>query len=882
MNTSAVQSQFIVFASTDPRTLFSNFSRMTNLEKDRIVWPFLIDVVKELQKLTKGKGEFLPVTKQRWSVKETERFLSNYAHFSRNEGKFEFAKSALELCCHVEPENISHLLKLADVENCLGNTDQSLLLLEEAFSKSSNLNEKNRIEERLTRQFRKMGLVDRELALHLKRARQDRYPDHHLLQFWALVEESATDREIENIYLDIFAERKLRIISTVCFADYKRKKGDLNGGPYRDALRYLRRRFERNNVPRFAQFFYAKAMIQDDPSNEKNIRKLISILENRFAPFEGDDILEMAYLLEQARLDSRAVKLLEDGVQTHPENYKLWLHRSYQLAKVDDDGVKEQFISAFKTANFVDNARQAARVHEILGDLKTAQSILYKEVNQNVSQEGALRDLLRVTFKRGNLSFLKPLERKLLTASDMAHDENSDLLRFRALLGIFPNGEIWKESFLYPETVIEHILNQAIKVYSPTERAEIVLVTAGLGSGGAERQTAACAANLDNLAMGDRRTKLLCRNLNPLYNRDFYLRQIKSGKHSYEDFNNISRIERQTTINTLSWDEQNRIALLKSLPLDLATFAVDLYLSFIKDRPILVHAWQDTTCIAASLAAKLAGVPYVLLSTRSSRPIMKKRFRKYLKHSYRRLLEDDNVMMINNSAAGARDYEDWLGLPIGTVGVVYNGLNLDELRSGNATEQRSDIRKRLKIPISAPVVGGVMRMSEEKRPDWFIETAIEICNARKDAHIILLGDGPMHSSLSERVATENLADRIHLVGNQSPVGPWMRNMNILMLSSQIEGLPNVLIEAQSLGVPVASSNVGGVPEAMIDGKTGILLPSQDRALWPDLILRFLNEVTVSDIYSKTAYDFAENNFSMEAMVKKTNTVYESFDTKLSL
>jgi len=118
------------------------------------------------------------------------------------------------------------------------------------------------------------------------------------------------------------------------------------------------------------------------------------------------------------------------------------------------------------------------------------------------------------------------------------------------------------------------------------------------------------------------------------------------------------------------------------------------------------------------------------------------------------------------------------------------------------------IRADFGIAPNTPVLGGVMRCSFGKRPELWTEVAIRLAGQLDPFHAILVGDGPMLPQLRERVRDAGYRDRIHFVGQRTPVEPWMRAMDVLFLSSLTEGMPNVLVEAQSLGVPVATMAIG--------------------------------------------------------------------------
>jgi glycosyltransferase involved in cell wall biosynthesis len=120
-----------------------------------------------------------------------------------------------------------------------------------------------------------------------------------------------------------------------------------------------------------------------------------------------------------------------------------------------------------------------------------------------------------------------------------------------------------------------------------------------------------------------------------------------------------------------------------------------------------------------------------------------------------------------------------------------------------------------------------------------------------------------------------LADRIHYVGRQSPVEPWMRAMDLLFLSSLTEGLPNVLIEAQSLGVPVATMRIGGAPETVIENETAIVLDEGPVAGIADPIGALLADRTRRKAFGRRAAQWTTDQFGIEATVDKLLGYYRA-------
>src|SRR5206468_931340 len=175
-------------------------------------------------------------------------------------------------------------------------------------------------------------------------------------------------------------------------------------------------------------------------------------------------------------------------------------------------------------------------------------------------------------------------------------------------------------------------------------------------------------------------------------------------------------------------------------------------------------------------------------------------FQPYMREAYRLLAARPTVCLLNNSEAGARDYERWLGLPRGTFKIVRNGFDFSGLEPAEKKEGAREFRTRLGIPAEVPLVGSVLRFSEEKCPLRWIDTAARVAERRPDVRFLMVGDGPLREEARCRAHACGLDDRIVMPGNEKDATVAIAAMDVFLLTSRLEGLPNVLVEAQALGV----------------------------------------------------------------------------------
>ncbi len=419
--------------------------------------------------------------------------------------------------------------------------------------------------------------------------------------------------------------------------------------------------------------------------------------------------------------------------------------------------------------------------------------------------------------------------------------------------------------------IVREIADTAIAAYEPVPR-RIISITSSLAPGGAERQVVNLLRGLsDSTSPFD--LALFCISLSRRTQRDFFLPLLAEKSVAV-----VTPPENALDSWLLLPEFAPFSRIVRSFPPDMAGLIAFWMREFTRRRPQVVHAWQDATNLTAVVAALLAGVPRVVLGTRSVRPDNpRRRLKRFMQEGYQAVLGHPAVVVSNNSLAGARDYADWLGIDPSTIEVVYNGIDFDQLARSVDPRRTRAVREELGIPPDAPVIGSAFRMSEEKRPLLWVDTAAVIARRQSRAHFIVYGDGPMRTDMQERAARVGIADRLHLPGREDEIGSCYKAMDVVLLTSRHEGLPNVLLEAQSLGVPVVAPDVGGVGETIADGVTGWAVrcnePSELAGALADHVDRCLKEPGWIANAQAEAPSFVRQRFSMAAMVQRTLAVY---------
>ena len=172
------------------------------------------------------------------------------------------------------------------------------------------------------------------------------------------------------------------------------------------------------------------------------------------------------------------------------------------------------------------------------------------------------------------------------------------------------------------------------------------------------------------------------------------------------------------------------------------------------------------------------------------------------------------------------------------VRTIINGIPLPRQPSAR---QREEALTALGIPEGHAVVGTVAKMVSKKQQSDLLRAAVLVLRERPQTAFVLVGQGPLRASLEAMADSLGIADSVFFPGFVDDLIPLVAGFDVFALSSLHEGLPTVLIEATSLGVPVVATRIGGTPEIIEDGVNGILVPPRDPARLGEAILRLLGD-----------------------------------------
>ncbi|MEN5161464.1 glycosyltransferase [Achromobacter spanius] len=425
--------------------------------------------------------------------------------------------------------------------------------------------------------------------------------------------------------------------------------------------------------------------------------------------------------------------------------------------------------------------------------------------------------------------------------------------------------------------------NRKLAENTPEKAVSVALVTGSLGPGGAERQLTRLAGELTRLAaspeqqppdilMRPKKVEVLVKqHTEPSgvskKQDDFFLPVLIKAQIPVTEINRLPAV----SVAHQALPEGSLSRLLEQLPPPVHYGVTRLAPVLRANRFDVVSLWQDGTCLFGALAALLAGTPTIHLVFRGLPPnIRKDRFREEYPELYQALAQVPGVVFVSNSRKAAEAYAEWLDLPLERFHILYNGVpDLATDASDADREKWEAFHERTQD--ATETIGGVFRLEPDKRPQLFIKLAALYLKERPQARFFLVGDGRLRENIEALAQEHDVLDRLLLVGLSNHVGFWYSKMDASVLLSRYEGLPNVLIEAQLLGVPVISTPAGGAEECFVEDETGHLLSDVDH---PDMheaykkVLNMVDQVRSNADLRAHSRQRAQKLFSLDAMLTK--------------
>jgi len=191
------------------------------------------------------------------------------------------------------------------------------------------------------------------------------------------------------------------------------------------------------------------------------------------------------------------------------------------------------------------------------------------------------------------------------------------------------------------------------------------------------------------------------------------------------------------------------------------------------------------------------------------------------------------------------------------------------------TVDRAQARERLRIEQHSKVLLNVGNFSIEKGHDILLERFAEIRSQLPDTRLLLVGTGELKLQLESQAERLGLQSTVIFAGLQPKLGDYFVAADLLVMTSRIEGVPGVVLEAGAHKLPAVATEVGGVRESIRDGETGFIVGPEDHSAFVTSVINLLNDDKKRGQFGKAAYDWTTENFDDEKNTDLLITIFKA-------
>jgi glycosyltransferase involved in cell wall biosynthesis len=202
---------------------------------------------------------------------------------------------------------------------------------------------------------------------------------------------------------------------------------------------------------------------------------------------------------------------------------------------------------------------------------------------------------------------------------------------------------------------------------------------------------------------------------------------------------------------------------------------------------------------------------------------------------------------------------------------VYHGLETPDVRELERAAQQ--IRSELGVPADAFLVGNVGRLAPQKGQRHLVAAMPLLVERVPQAHLVIVGGGDLEDYLRELSIEFGVSERVHVLGPRKDVPAIMHALDVFAMPSIWEGFGLVLLEAMAAARPIVASRVATIPEVVVDGETGLLVPAGDSVALADALVRLAAEPELAQRLGEAGQQRLRQHFSVEKMVADTELLY---------
>ena len=284
----------------------------------------------------------------------------------------------------------------------------------------------------------------------------------------------------------------------------------------------------------------------------------------------------------------------------------------------------------------------------------------------------------------------------------------------------------------------------------------------------------------------------------------------------------------------------------------------------LKPAVICCHGYKPT--ILALIAKCGLSVPLIVFSRGVTGENVKVKFFEFVEFQTLRFV--DVIVAVSGGYAKTLLKR---GIPEGKLKVILNAIDIERFTPFFRGKERT--RQELGFMPDDFLIATAGRLSPEKAQEDLIISFKAVQKEYPRTHLLLFGDGPLRGHL-EQVVLKLGIPQVHFMGHRTDFDSIMPILNLFVLPSLTEGLPNVLLEAASCNVPIVATKVGGVPEVIKTNTSGLLVEPGDRVGLSEAIQQFVGDAEMCQEMAKAAFENIETNFGFSQQTPPLESIYD--------
>jgi len=281
----------------------------------------------------------------------------------------------------------------------------------------------------------------------------------------------------------------------------------------------------------------------------------------------------------------------------------------------------------------------------------------------------------------------------------------------------------------------------------------------------------------------------------------------------------------------------------------------------------VLHTYLLHGNILGRLIGRLVGVPVIIGSERTIGQA-----RKWGRLATRLTNPLTDAVEVN-SEIGGRAIERDLGVPSEKIELVRSGLDLSVFSSAN---RRDELRSEFGVTADQHLIVYMGRLRTVKGVEFGIRAFATALEQLPNIRMVLAGEGDQRNFLGSLVSELGISEQVEFLGVRNDVPELLGAADSVLMPSLTEGFPRTAIEAMAAGKPVIATNVGGTPEAVIDGETGILVPARDSDALASAIVRLVGDSDLQARLGAAGRERAAQNYSVDKYVSRLDEMYRRY------